>query len=75
MKIPIDQLSEEALLGVIHDVVTRDGTELTDAELKVEQVRRSLASGRAELHFDEESGSCAIVAVEELRGRRGGEQW
>ncbi|MFP4144157.1 MAG: YheU family protein [Phycisphaeraceae bacterium] len=61
MLIPPDSLSSETLRRVVEEYVTRDGTELTDAGRKVEQVIRQLQAGRAELHFDEEDETTTIV--------------
>ncbi len=38
MTIPYTKLSPEALHGLIEEVVTRDGTELTDSEPKIQEV-------------------------------------
>jgi len=59
-----DQLTPEALRGVIEEFVTRDGTELTDSKTKIEEVRELLRSGEAEIWFDRATGSCNIVRIE-----------
>lgn len=64
MLIPHDMLSDDALRGLIEEFVTRDGTELSDAQKKIVQVRRLLESGKAAISYDEESESCTIVMVE-----------
>lgn len=64
--IPHDQLEPETLRSVIAEFATRDGTELTDADVKVDQVMRGLRSGRLVITWDEESASCNIVAVRDL---------
>lgn len=66
MLIPYDQLEPETLRSVIAEFATRDGTELTDADVKVDQVMRGLRSGRLVITWDEESASCNIVAVRDL---------
>jgi hypothetical protein len=64
--IPFEQLSPEALSGVLEDFIGREGTDyghgpvLTLAQ-KVAQVRRQLEEGRAVLVFDPERQSCNIV--------------
>lgn len=61
MRIPLDSLKPDTLRNVVAEFVTRDGTELTDAEVMIEQVLRRLRDGYAELHFDEETGTTSIV--------------
>lgn len=62
MQIPIDQLPENVLRRVIEEYVSRDGTDWTDMEERIDRVLRSLQSGDAELHFDEETETTNIVA-------------
>ncbi len=71
MIIPQDQLSREALGGVIKEYVTRDGTELTDADVKVEQVRRLLESGKLVITYDEGTRTCNIVPTDSIQRDRG----
>ncbi len=61
VRVPIDQLSPEALRSVTEEFVTRDGTEATEASSKVEQVLRQLRSGQAQLWFDADTGTCNIL--------------
>lgn len=68
MRIPIDSLSPDTLRRVIEECVSRDGTELTDAETKIEQVLAQLKAGRAELHFDEETETTTIITRDTPRG-------
>ena len=55
VKIPYDQLSPEALQGVIEEFVTRDGTDYGEVEIpletKVAQVMTQLRSGKAVIVF------------------------
>ena len=62
LRIPPERLSPETLRGVIEEFVTRDGTNLAEADHKIEQVQRLLREGRAELWFDSDSGTCNILA-------------
>lgn len=72
MIIPHDQLSEQALTGLIEEFVTRDGTDYGAAELsletKVAQVRNALQSGRAVILYDDEDASFTVVFKEQLPG-------
>ena len=67
MIIPHDRLSPEALRGVIEEFVTRDGTELTDADRRIEQVRRQLERGTVVITYDEQTKTCSIVATDSVR--------
>ncbi len=62
--IPLGELSAEALRGVIEEFVTRDGTELSDTEAKIEQVHRLLRRGEAQLWYDPKTRSCNILESE-----------
>jgi hypothetical protein len=64
VEIPYDQLSPEALYGVIEQFVSRDGTDYGEIEVplarKVAQVLAQLKSGKAVIVFDPETESCNI---------------
>lgn len=66
--IPYGELSPEALAAVIEEFVTRDGTELTDAQTKIEQVKRQLENGRIVITFDVETRTCNIAPSESASG-------
>lgn len=63
--IPYDQLSPEALAGVIQEFVTRDGTDYGEREVpletKMDNVRRQLKTGKAVIVFDTASETCTIL--------------
>lgn len=65
IKIPYNQLSPEALHGVIEEFVTRDGTDYGEREISVEtmvaQVLDQLRSGKAVIVFDPDSETCNIL--------------
>ena len=67
VKIQYDQLSSEALNGVIEEFVTRDGTDYGEKEISLEtkifQVLDQLKSGKAVIVFDQESQTCNIVST------------
>jgi len=71
MIIPYERLSPEALLGLIEEFVTRDGTDsgYTGKSLdeNVAMVRRQLKQGQALIVFDQESNTCNIVQEEVLK--------
>ncbi len=64
VKIPYDQLSREALQGVIEQYISRDGTDSGHADVpfqrKAEQVLQKLKTGRAIILYDEATKSCNI---------------
>jgi uncharacterized protein len=63
--IPFNELSQEALQGVIQEFVTRDGTDYGESETpldtKVVQVLNQLHSGKAVIVFDQKTETCNIV--------------
>ena len=65
VKIPHDQLSQEALRGVIEEFVTRNGTDYGEAEIpletKIAQVLIQLKSKDAFIVFDHHSKTSTIV--------------
>lgn len=65
MKIPHEQLSPQALRGLIEEFVTREGTDVghDDHELenKVRQVVRQLERNEVQITFDADSETCSIV--------------
>ena len=64
VEIPVGQLSDEALRGVVESFVNREGTDYGAVEMTLEQkvadVMRQLEEGSAQLVFDPESESIGI---------------
>jgi len=64
VRIPHDQLSKEALQGVIEEFITRESTDYgateVSLETKVRQVHQNLNSGNAILVFDGKTETCNI---------------
>lgn len=69
--IPPDQLSDDALQGVIEEFITREGTDYGDVEIslsdKVQQIRAQLRCGAALIVFDPVAETCTIMTREEYR--------
>ena len=65
MRIPPELLSPKALRAVVEEFVTRDGTDDSSVERRIEMVIRQLDAGIVELHFDDETKTCNIVPAEE----------
>jgi uncharacterized protein YheU (UPF0270 family) len=69
LAIPAEQLSPDALLGLIEEFITREGTDYGEMEWsleqKVEQVRAQLRRGDAVIVFDIAAESCTIMPREQ----------
>jgi len=63
MRIPHTQLSPAALRSIVAEFVTRDGTDHSSVEKRIETVLRHLEAGRVELHFDDETETCNILPL------------
>lgn len=63
MRIPHKQLSPVALRAIVEEFVTRDGTDHSSVEQRIEVVLRQLDAGLIEVHFDDETETCNIVPV------------
>ena len=67
MKIPQQQLSAEALLGVVDAFILREGTDYGTQEFTLEEKRQRvlqlLAIGDAEIHFYPENEHLDILPV------------
>ena len=63
IRIPFEQLPPATLAAVIEEFVTRDGTEMTDARRKIDQVTEQLRCGEAEVWFDQVTKTCNILRV------------
>jgi len=61
IKIPFDRLTPETLRSVIDEFVTRDGTDLAEAETKISKVKDLLQRGEVEIWFDEATSTCNIL--------------
>lgn len=65
MIIPHDQISADALQGLIEEFITRDGTDYGEIEIplaqKVSQVKRQLERGDVVIVFDSHSESVSIL--------------
>lgn len=69
-----DDLSPEALRGLVEEFVSREGTDYGHAdrslESKVADVLRQIETGEARIVFDLESESASIVSTRELAAPR-----
>jgi hypothetical protein len=59
MRIPHTRLSAVVLRAVVEEFVTRDGTDHSAVERRIEAVLRQLDVGRVELHFDADTETVA----------------
>jgi uncharacterized protein len=72
MRVPKEQLSREALRGVVEEMITREGTEYgaeSELEDKVRQVMDQLDNDRAVVVFDAETETCMVLTIEEAQRR------
>ena len=67
MRIPHLQLSPAALRAIVEEFVTRDGTDHSSVEQRIEVVLLQLDVGGVELHFEHETESCNILPMNERR--------
>jgi uncharacterized protein YheU (UPF0270 family) len=65
MLIPHQQLSPPALRAIVAEFVTRDGTDHSSIERRVELVLLQLDAGSVELHFEQDTGTCNVLPVSE----------
>lgn len=63
MQVPYSLVSPVALRAVVEEFATRDGTDHSGVEQRIEAIMRQLASGAIELHFDGETASCNFVST------------
>ncbi|BFM16958.1 hypothetical protein R50073_31410 [Maricurvus nonylphenolicus] len=87
MIIPFQQISADALQGLIEDYVSRDGTDYgvqeVSLESKADQVKRQLQRGEVVVVFDEVSETASILTQKEvdhaeqdqLAGRSTEDEW
>jgi uncharacterized protein YheU (UPF0270 family) len=72
VEISPEDVSPEALRGIVEEFVTRDGTDYGRVERSIEEkiaaVRAQLASGEARIVFDPETESANIVLVRDHAG-------
>jgi uncharacterized protein YheU (UPF0270 family) len=61
MLVPHAQLMPATLRAVIAEFVTRDGTDHSSIERRVEEVLSQLETGCVQLYFDEDTNSCNIL--------------
>jgi len=61
MQVPHRLLASGTLRAIVAEFVTRDGTDHSAVEARIEQVLGQLEAGDVELHFERETGTCNIV--------------
>jgi uncharacterized protein YheU (UPF0270 family) len=64
MLIPHTRLSPTALRAVVQEFVTRDGTDHSSIDRRIECVLQQLDIGRVKLHFDVDTKTCNILPIE-----------
>jgi len=66
MIIPHENLSAEALAGLVEEYVSRDGTERGEVADKSKAVIQLLERGELVLVYDPDSESCNLIAPDQL---------
>jgi hypothetical protein len=61
MHVPHRLLTAGALRAIVEEFVTRNGTDHSAVEQRIELVLRQLDGGGVELHFEQETGTCNIL--------------
>jgi uncharacterized protein len=74
MRIPHLQLSPTALRAVVEEFVTRDGTDHSSVEQRIESVLHQLDVGSVELHFERETETCTILLRSDGRKSHAGSE-
>ncbi len=71
MIIPYQQLSPEALQGLIEEYITRDGTDYGEQEInlsqKVQQLEQQMARGDVVVVFDVSSESVSLLSRQDAK--------
>jgi uncharacterized protein len=67
MHVPHRLLTAGALRAVVEEFVTRDGTDHSAVEPRIDQVLRQLDVGEVELHFEQETATCNILLATEAK--------
>tara|TARA_R110002096_G_scaffold370127_4_gene563561 strand:- start:1685 stop:1891 length:207 start_codon:yes stop_codon:yes gene_type:complete len=62
MLIPHQELEPSTLRKVVQEFVTRDGTDSSSVERRIEAVLKQLKNGQAELHFDNDTKTTNILS-------------
>lgn len=71
VRVPHEELSQEALTALIEDFITREGTDYGPREHSLEEKRadvmKQVARGEVAIVFDLESESATLVRSDEVR--------
>jgi len=72
IKVPWEELSAEALRGLVEEYITREGTDYGHREVslerKVEQVMAQLRTGSAVVSYDPVTGTVTIIPAQDWSG-------
>jgi uncharacterized protein YheU (UPF0270 family) len=71
MVIPPDQISSDALIGLIEEFITREGTDYghvdLDLSIKVDQVKHQLVKGDVVIIFDSTTESVNLMTKQQCQ--------
>ncbi len=69
--VPLEKISEEALLGLIEEFILREGTDYGAREFtlgeKQAQIKKQLAEGSVLIVFDTAEQTASLIRKEQLR--------
>ncbi|MFK7825334.1 MAG: YheU family protein [Oligoflexales bacterium] len=72
VEVPMHKLSEEAIVGLVEEYCSREGTDYGMLEFsldeKVSAVTKELQNGTAKIFFHQEDQSINILAVDQIAG-------
>ena len=72
LEVPWQQLSPDALQGLLESYINREGTDYGEVELsldaKLARLRAQVEKGEVLIFFDEETETCQLIGREEARG-------
>lgn len=61
VRVPPEALDEPTLQALLEEFVTRDGTDFSDVDERIADMRSMLRTGRAHIVYDSVSESCNYV--------------
>lgn len=64
MLVPHGKLTRRSLRAIVEEFVTRDGTDYSSVEERIELVLQQLESQQVELHFSHQSQTTNIVRID-----------
>lgn len=71
IEIPVEQLSSDALYGIIENFVLREGTDYGPSEIslekKITQIHRQIEKGEVKIVFDQTAETVSLLTASEFK--------